>query len=130
MTKQEPIPDEYYGQWQIIETSRWNKKDLNILGKALISFTGNYGKLRMCVLLANIKCWPTKQGVSFSWEGAWEFDKMSGSGRAKLSKDGLLKGIIKIKGDSDSSFVAERTTGPLESIPAPPSYRDKWRGRW
>jgi len=56
---------------------------------------------------------------------------MSGTGTAKLGKDGRLKGKIRIKNGDDSSFVAERTDPPDEPIPDPPSYRDKWRrGRW
>jgi hypothetical protein len=29
----------------------------------------------MLVLLAYVNCRPTKTGVSFTWEGAWEFDQ-------------------------------------------------------
>ncbi len=31
--------------------------------------------------------------MSFTWEGAWEYDRMSGSGRVTLRKDGRLKGL-------------------------------------
>lgn len=127
------IPIEYRGWWRITETSRWTSdKDLNSrrLGPSLISITGYGDRLRLFVLLANINCKPTKTGVSFTWEGAWEFDQMSGSGRVKLAKDGRLKGVIKITGSEESTFVAERTDEPDEPIPDPPSYRDKWRRRW
>ena len=129
MKEQEPIQDEYYGWWRIIETSQWSSRSIDLLGPALISFTGNCDRLRMHALLANVICKPTKLGVSFTWEGAWEFDQMSGSGRVKLNKTGQLKGVIKIKNGDESSFIAERTVEPEESIPSPPSYIDKWRRR-
>ncbi|MGO9837045.1 MAG: hypothetical protein ACLP1X_22855 [Polyangiaceae bacterium] len=124
------IPHEYRGWWRIIETSQWVSDDIDICGTALISLTGNADRLRMFVLLAYVNCKPTKVGVSFTWEGAWEFDQVSGTGSMKLSKDGRLKGKIKIKDGDDSTFIAERTQEPDEPIPNPPSYRDKWKRRW
>ena len=99
---QNKIPSEYQGWWRIIETSQWVNDDLDILGTALISLTGYDDRLRMFTLLAYVNCKPTKSGVSFTWEGAWEYDPMSGSGRVTLGKDGRLRGVIKIK-DGDSS---------------------------
>ena len=84
----------------------------------------------MHCLLAYVKARPTKTGVSFTWQGAWEYDQMSGSGSVRLGKDGKLKGTFRIKDGDSSSFVAERTAAPKEPIPDPPSYRDKWRRRW
>ncbi|MGD9367824.1 MAG: hypothetical protein PVH87_19140 [Desulfobacteraceae bacterium] len=124
------IPQEYYGWWRIIETSQWADDNIDILGPALISFTGYDDRLRMFVLLAYVNCKPTKAGLSFAWQGAWEFDPVSGSGSVKLRKDGRLMGRIKIKGGDESKFIAVRTEEPDEPIPNPPSYRDKWRRRW
>jgi hypothetical protein len=84
----------------------------------------------MHCLLAYVNCKPTKTGVSFTWEGAWEYDQMSGTGRVTLGKDGRLKGTFRIKAGDSSSFVAVRAEEPDEPIPPPPSYRDKWRRRW
>ena len=78
-------------------------------------------------LSAHVKVRPNKAGASFTWTGAWEYDQMSGTGRARLGKDGRLKGTISIKDGDDSTFVAERTVEPAAPIPDPPSYRDKWR---
>ena len=103
--------------------SAWSNSKLDILGPALISFTGYDDRLRMLALLAHVTCKPTKTGVSFTWEGAWEYDQMSGTGRVKLGKDGRLKGVFKIK-DGDES--AEEPDDPIQT---PPSYRDKWRRR-
>ena len=72
----------------------------------------------------------TKSGVSFTWTGAWEFDPVSGSGRATLGRDGRLCGKIKIKDGDESGFVAVRAEEPEVPIADPPSYRDKWRRRW
>lgn len=54
----------------------------------------------MCCLLALVTCKTTKNGVSFTWEGAWEFDQLSGTGSVKLGKpvdlgayDALLAGV-------------------------------------
>jgi len=68
--------------------------------------------------------------VSFTWKGAWEFDPVSGTGTARLEKDGHLSGTIKIRDGDGSTFLAERAAEPDEPIPEPPSYRDKWRRRW
>jgi len=66
---------------------------------------------------------PTKGGASFTWEGAWEYDQMSGTGSVRLGKDGRLIGKLRIKNGDDSTFTAERTHEPEEAIPYPPSYR-------
>jgi hypothetical protein len=57
----------------------------------------------MFVLLAYVNCEPTETGVSFTWEGAWEFDQVSGNGSVRLGKDG-----------DDSTFIAERAEEPEE----------------
>ena len=124
------IPHEYYGWWRIIETSQWANDDIDIIGTALISLTGYDDQLRMFVLLAHVNCKPTKTGISFTWQGAWEYDPVSGTGSVKLRKDGRLAGRIKIKYGDESTFIAERTEAPDEPIPDPPSYRYKWRRRW
>jgi hypothetical protein len=84
----ETIPLEYRGWWRITETSQWSSKFLDDLGPAMLSLTGDTDRLRMHCLLAYVNCRPTKTGVSFTWEGAWEYDQMSGSGRVTLGKDG------------------------------------------
>ena len=117
------------GWWRITETSQWVDDGLDDLGPAMISITGDTDRLRMHCLLANIDVRPTKTGASFTWEGAWEYDQMSGSGSLKLGRDGRLRGRIKIKNGDGSDFIAERTSEPAEPIPDPPSYRDKWRPR-
>ena len=124
------IPHDYQGWWRILETSQWVNDDIDICGTALLSLTGSGDRLRMFVLLADVNCTPTKTGVSFTWEGAWEFDQVSGIGSVKLGKDGRLMGKIRIKDGDSSTFIAERSVGPEEPIPNPPSYRDKWRRRW
>lgn len=126
----ESIPPEYHGWWRIVETSQWVPELLDDLGPAIISLTGGADRLRMLCLLAYVTCKATRAGVSFTWEGAWEFDPMSGAGSVKLMKDGRLKGVIRIKDGDSSECWAERTEEPDEPIPHPPSYRDKWRKRW
>jgi len=47
----------------------------------------------MFVLLARVQATATKTGVSFRWQGAWEYDHVSGAGSVKLRKDdGRLSG--------------------------------------
>lgn len=123
------IPSEYRGWWRIVDTGTWVNDGLDILGPALISLTGHGDRLRMHCLLAYVNAKSTKTGVSFSWEGAWEYDQMSGTGSVKLAKDGRLRGKLWIKNGDDSTFLAERADEPSEPIEEPPSYRDKWR-RW
>ena len=124
------IAPDYRGWWRIIDTSQWTNDGLDILGPALISLTGQADRLRMHALLAYVNCKPIKSGVSFTWEGAWEFDPVSGSGRAAIGTDGRLNGVLHIRDGDSSTFIAERSGEPREPIPPPPSYRDKWRRRW
>jgi len=126
----EPFPSEYEGWWRIVETSQWGDDGLDDLGPALLSLTGHDDRLRMHCLLAYVNCKPTKTGISFTWEGAWEYDQVSGTGRVTLGKDGRLKGILRIKDGDSSTFVAVHAEEPDEPIPPLPSYRDKWRRRW
>ncbi len=123
------LPDELLGWWRIVDTETWVNDGLDILGPALISFTGDDDRLRMHCLLASVSVRPTKAGVSFSWSGAWEYDPMTGTGSAKLGRDGRLTGMIRIKDGDSSAFTAVRAEAPTSPIPDPPSYRDKWR-RW
>jgi hypothetical protein len=129
MNPHDPIPSEYRGWWRITETSQWSAKFLDSLGPALLSLTGQGDRLRMHCLLAYVNCKPTKTGISFTWQGAWEYDPMSGTGRVSLGKDGRLKCSIRIKDGDSSTFVAVSTEEPDEPIEDPPSYRDKWRRR-
>jgi hypothetical protein len=117
------------GWWRITETSQWVNDGLDDLGPAAISITGRGDRLRMHCLLADLEVKPTKTGASFTWQGAWEYDQMSGTGSVKLTKDGSQQGRIKIKNGDESTFIAERATEPLAPIPDPPSYGDKWRRR-
>lgn len=126
----EVIPAEYEGWWRIVELENWRGVDLDLLGPALLSLTGDDDRLRMFVLLAYVEARPTKTGVSFTWSGAWEYDQLTGSGSVKLGKDGRLKGVFRIKNGDSSTFVAERAARPAEPIQEAPSYRDKWRRRW
>ena len=125
----EEIPAKYEGWWRIVEVSQWRSLDLDILGPALLSLTEGGGRLRMFVLLAYVQAKPTKAGMSFTWQGAWEFDEMSGTGSVKLARDGTLKGTLRIKDGDSGTFIAERAEAPDEPIQSPPSYRDKWRRR-
>lgn len=117
------------GWWRIVETSQWNERTLDALGPALLSITGYVDRLRMHFLIADVSVRATKSGASFTWEGAWEFDPMSGTGSVRLGRDGKLRGTIKFKDGDTSTFVAVKTEEPTEPIPSPPSYRDKWRRR-
>ena len=123
------IPPQYRGWWRIIDTETWVNDDLDILGPALLSLTGSGDRLRMHCLLAYVNASATKTGVSFSWEGAWEYDQVSGTGSVKLGRDGKLRGEVRIRDGDKSKFLAEPTGEPDEPISDPPSYRDKWR-RW
>ena len=126
----EVVPAEFEGWWRIVDTEVWGSKEIDLLGPALLSLTGDDDRLRMFVLLAYVKARPTKAGMSFTWQGAWEFDQVSGTGSVRLGRDGMLKGTLKIKDGDSSTFIAERAKKPDEPIQEPPSHRDKWRRRW
>ena len=76
------IPPPYPGWWRIIETSQWVDHEPDIIGPALISFTGYDDRLRMLCLLAYVSCRPTKAGVSFTWEGGDDRQEPPRCGRA------------------------------------------------
>ena len=121
------IPSELAGWWRIVETSGWDSKSLDVCGPALLSLTGKGDRLRMFALLAYVNVRPAKTSASFTWQGAWEYDQLSGSGTARLRRDGRLSGRIQIKDGDGSTFIAVRAEEPDEPIPHPPCYRDKWR---
>jgi hypothetical protein len=100
------------GWWRITGTSQWADDGLDDLGTAMISITGHADRLRMHCLLAYVNVRPTKTGASFTWEGAWEYDQMRGTGSVKLGKDGRLRGRIKIKDGDESTFIAEERANP------------------
>ncbi len=128
----EEVRAELFGWWRITETSQWVNDGLDLLGPAVISITGHGDRLRMHCLLAYVTVRGTKTGDSFTWEGAWEYDPMNGTGNVRVGRDGKLMGRIKIENGDESTFAAERTSRPTDPIPEPPSYRDKWgpRRRW
>jgi hypothetical protein len=127
------LSPDLYGWWRITETSQWGSRSLDLMGTALISVTGSYDQMRLIALIARITSWrATKTGASFTWEGSWEYDQMTGTGSVRLGKDGGLRGKLRIQHGDESTFVAERTSAPPEPIPEPARYRDKWRKgrRW
>jgi hypothetical protein len=67
-----------------LETSQWVNEGLDDLGPAMLSITGDEDQLRMHCLLAYVHVKPAKSGASLTWEGAWEYDPISGTGGVKL----------------------------------------------
>ena len=61
----ELIPLEYAGWWRITETGTWVNDGLDILGPALISFTGYGDRLRMHCLLAYVTARVRPSGEGF-----------------------------------------------------------------
>ena len=80
------IPSEYHGWWRIIETSQWDDSGLDVIGAALLSITGRVDRLRMHVLLAYVNWKVNTASLSFTWNGSWEFDEMSGTGSFDCSR--------------------------------------------
>jgi len=138
MAPKKEVPDALYGWWRIIETGTWVdeplEEGLDIIGPALISFTGEGDQLRMHCLLAYVQVIPVGDVVEFTWQGSWEFDEKRGTGRAWLEEDGRLHGELEIEYGDDSTFVAVKAEPPTEPIPEPPRREDKWgrrrRRRW
>ncbi|HEX7477182.1 MAG TPA: hypothetical protein VF331_05210, partial [Polyangiales bacterium] len=54
------IPTSIRGWWRITETQVWAIEHLELLGPALISFTGYEDRLRMLAILAYVNCTATK----------------------------------------------------------------------
>ena len=110
------------GWWRITETEVWADDVLDLLGPAMISFEGCGGRLRVLAILACLECKPTKTGVSFTWEGSSELDPISGTGTARVCRDGLLRGTLRIDHGDKSRFVAESEEAPVEPIGEPRVY--------
>ena len=100
------IPQPLHGWWRIVETEAWASEHLDLLGPAMISLTGEHDRLRLLAILAHVSCRPTKAGVSFAWSGADEYDPVSGTGSARLGKDGRLRGTLRIRDGDPSTFSA------------------------
>ncbi len=118
-----PIPPEYAGWWRIVQTSVWPAKSLDLLGPALLSFGPGGGRLRFLAILAHVSARFVRDGISFTWEGSSEYDPVTGTGRARLAKDGRLHGKIAIGKADACTFVAERTAQPPAPIPETPPHR-------
>ncbi|HEY0465251.1 MAG TPA: hypothetical protein VGC79_13640 [Polyangiaceae bacterium] len=61
------IPADYRGWWRITERRSGRAGNLDSLGPALLSLTGQDDRLRMHCFVAYVNCKPTKTGVSFTW---------------------------------------------------------------
>lgn len=120
------LDPELIGWWRITHTSQWVDDGLDLLGPALLSVAGHGGRLRMHCLLATVDFRPTKAGASFTWQGAWECEQMTGTGSLKIGRDGQLRGRLKIRDGDESAFTAERSTELGHSISDPPDDGDKW----
>ena len=120
------IPSKYQGWWRITETDAWINDRIDMLGQALISFTGKEDRLRMHCLLARLKAIPTKDGLSFIWQGAWEYDEMAGSGSVWITDNEQLEGELHIDNGDSSMFWAKRVRKPKQPLQDPPSYYHKW----
>jgi hypothetical protein len=81
----------------------------------MLSIFPHADRIRMHCTLAYVNVTPTKTGAWFTWEGASEYDPMSGTGSVKLGKDSRLHGRIKIKDGDRGPFIAERASEPAES---------------
>jgi hypothetical protein len=95
----EEIPANLEGWWRIVDTETWGSEDIDLLGPALLSLTGT---VTGSGLLAYVDARPTKAGVSFTWEGAWEYDQVSGTETVTVRKGGRL-------GAGSGSRTATRT---------------------
>jgi len=117
-----PIPPEYHGWWRITSASRWRTDELDELGPALVSITGADDRLRMLAFLANVRWRRGRAGLVFAWSGAWQLDRVTGTGGARLTRSGRLHGRFELAHGDRSSFVAERAAAPAVPIAAPISY--------
>ncbi|MFN3201096.1 MAG: hypothetical protein ACE366_22035 [Bradymonadia bacterium] len=111
------IPDGLRGWWRIVETSAWVDDDLDLLGPALISFTGAEDQLRMHYLVAQVQVTATwKDGLSFNWNGAWECEQVQGEGEVRLVNEGRIEVDFEIEDGDESAFVAVRAKAPVQTI--------------
>ena len=83
--------DRLVGKWWIIETSAWDRANLDLVGPAFISVVENgHGEMAFGAL----DCGFTPGGIDVDWSGANEGDQVCGEGWADLRENGYLEGEI------------------------------------
>jgi hypothetical protein len=75
----------------------------------------------MHCLLTHVNWRPTKTGALFTWEGAWKYDPVRGTGSVKLGKGGRLRGRIHGIQEADGS-IPLCSTYLGSTIPSPISH--------
>jgi len=102
----------FRGRWRIVSTDVWERKDLDDLGPAQITFgPDRTGELRMIAIEASVDYRvATRDGVpiaEFSWEGDDDGNPTSGRGWARLDGQRLVGRLFIPQGD-EAEFVAKR----------------------
>ena len=102
----------FRGRWRIVSTDVWDRKDLDDLGPAQITFgPDRMGDLNVIAIEASIDYRVgTRDGApiaEFSWEGADDGQPTSGRGWARLDGQGLVGRLFIHQGD-EAEFVAKR----------------------
>ena len=101
------------GSWSIFDPKDPGSKEFDLAGPATISFGQGYypSRLRLMELEEWIDWRVLKRGivtiVEFSWRRVEGDESVSGKGRLKLDKDGILRGTVK-RGDGSSLAIAAR----------------------
>lgn len=108
MTRANP----FRGRWRIVSTDVWDKKDLDDLGPAQITFgPDRMGELNLIAIEASVDYRVgTRDGTpiaEFSWEGDDDGHPTSGRGWVRLDGRGLVGRLFIHQGD-EAGFLAKR----------------------
>jgi hypothetical protein len=105
------------GSWKITTMEMWDQDYVDLVVPGFVRFDGETGELMFGVVRGDLACiYTTNRGqpyVKFAWIGESEWDPIQGTGRARLSAKGMLKGRISITHGDASTFEAERSETPL-----------------
>lgn len=85
------------GRWRIVEMDLWDRDAIDLVGPAFIKLTADgRGSLRFVAVEGVIDARHVhvddREALEFSWDGYDEGDHVSSRVRARLDKDGSLRG--------------------------------------
>ena len=95
--------DRLVGKWRIIETSAWDRANLDLVGPAFISVVENgHGEMAFGAL----DCGFTPGGIDVDWSGANEGDQVCGEGRPTFAKTATSKAKSSYHNGDETTCIA------------------------
>lgn len=102
------------GEWRIVETDRWDKAHLEMVGPAFVRFDGAGAEMQFGCLEATLDCAWSRTDVDFTFDGSDEGTEVSGDGWAEMDGPDAIAGEISFRHGDRAVFKARRS-GPESS---------------